>query len=85
VNLTLNYTRFLALNYSGELETLLRDLATRFGIKESRGILLVPELTRSDFAEMAGSSRAMVNRLIAEMISAGRLAQSGKQYIIIDD
>ena len=63
----------------------LGDLATKFGVKESRGILLVPEFGHSDFAEMIGCSRPMVSRLIAEMISAGSLAQNGKHYILIDD
>jgi CRP/FNR family cyclic AMP-dependent transcriptional regulator len=82
---TLHYTRFLGKNYNGRLEMVLTDLATKFGVKESRGTLLIPEFGHSDFAEMIGCSRPMVSRLIAEMISAGRLAQTGKHYIILDD
>jgi CRP/FNR family transcriptional regulator, cyclic AMP receptor protein len=82
---TLHYIEFLGVNYSERLEIVLRDLATKFGVKESRGILLIPEFGHSDFAEMIGCSRPMVSRLIAGMISAGRLAQNGKHYILIDD
>jgi len=46
---------------------------------------LIPEFGHNDFAEMIGGSRPMVSRLIAEMISAGTLAQHGKHYIVIDD
>jgi CRP-like cAMP-binding protein len=54
-------------------------------VKESRGTLLIPEFGHNDFAEMIGCSRPMVSKLIAEMISAGSLAQHGKHYIIIDE
>jgi CRP/FNR family transcriptional regulator, cyclic AMP receptor protein len=82
--LTLRSTQFLGENYSGRLEMVLAELATKFGVKDSRGTLLIPEFGHNDFAEMIGCSRPMVSRLIAEMISAGRLAQHGKHYIIID-
>jgi Crp-like helix-turn-helix protein len=62
-----------------------RELATKFGVKESRGTLLIPEFGHSDFAEMIGSSRPIVSRLIAEMVSAGSLIQNGKHYIVIDE
>jgi CRP-like cAMP-binding protein len=82
---TLRQTQFLGNNYSGRLEIVLAELATKFGVKESRGTLLIPEFGHNDFAEMIGCSRPMVSRLIAEMISAGRLAQNGKHYITIED
>jgi CRP-like cAMP-binding protein len=82
--LTLRHIQFLGKAYNSRLEMILADLAMRFGVKESRGTLLVPEFGHNDFAEMIGSSRPMVSRLIAEMISAGRLAQNGKHYIVID-
>jgi CRP-like cAMP-binding protein len=83
--LTLRHMQFLGQTYSSRLEMILGDLAAKFGVKESRGTLLVPEFGHSDFAEMIGCSRPMVSRLIAELISAGTLAQNGKHYIIIDE
>ena len=61
----------------------LRDLARKFGVKDSRGILLLPELGHADFAEMIGSSRPMVSRLIAEMVANKRLLYDGKHYIVL--
>lgn len=83
--LTLHYTQFLGLNYNSRLESVLADLAIKFGVKESRGTLLIPEFGHSDFAEMIGCSRPMVSRLIADMIAAGSLAQDGRHYILLDD
>jgi CRP-like cAMP-binding protein len=71
------------MDYSERLETVLRDLAQKFGVRESRGTLLIPELGHADFAEMIGSSRPMVSRLIAEMIANRRLAYDGKHYIVL--
>jgi CRP/FNR family transcriptional regulator, cyclic AMP receptor protein len=76
--------QFLGMNYSERLETVLRDLAQKFGVRESRGTLLIPEFGHADFAEMIGSSRPMVSRLIAEMIANKRLAYDGKHYIVLD-
>jgi CRP/FNR family cyclic AMP-dependent transcriptional regulator len=77
--------QFLGMNYSERLETVLRDLAQKFGARESRGTLLIPEFGHADFAEMIGSSRPMVSRLIAEMIVNKRLAYDGKHYVVLDD
>ena len=76
--------QFLGMNYSERLETLLSDLAWKFGVRESRGTLLIPEFAHADFAEMIGCSRPMVSRLIAEMIGNKRLAYDGKHYIVRD-
>ena len=76
--------RYLGMNFSERMETLLDDLARKFGVKDSRGTLLIPELGHADFAEMIGSSRPMVSRLIAEMIANKRLLYDGRHYIVID-
>jgi CRP/FNR family cyclic AMP-dependent transcriptional regulator len=77
--------QFLGMNYSERLETVLHDLAQKFGVREARGTLLIPEFGHADFAEMIGSSRPMVSRLIAEMIANHRLAYDGKHYIVIGE
>jgi CRP/FNR family transcriptional regulator, cyclic AMP receptor protein len=78
------HVRYLGMNFSERMETVLRDLARKFGVKDSRGILLIPELGHADFAEMIGSSRPMVSRLIAEMVANKRLLYDGRHYIVID-
>jgi CRP-like cAMP-binding protein len=83
--MAIHYTQFLGKNYNGRFKMVLADLASRFGVKDSRGTLLIPEFGHNDFAEMIGCSRPMASRLIAEMISAGSLEQDGKHYIIVDD
>jgi len=62
----------------------MRDLAQKFDVSESRGTLLIPGLGHADFAEMIGSLRPMMSRLIAKMIANHRLAYDGKHYVVLD-
>jgi CRP-like cAMP-binding protein len=73
---------FLGMSFQERLELVLNELAMRFGVRDSRGILLTPELAHADFADMIGSSRPMVTRLIAEMSKRGLLLREGKRLIL---
>jgi len=67
----------MTLSYRERLEAMLAEVAARFGVKDARGTLLTLELGHDDWAEMIGSSRPMVSRLIAEMVQNRVLAREG--------
>jgi CRP/FNR family cyclic AMP-dependent transcriptional regulator len=75
---------FLGMSFQERLELILNEIATKFGVRDSRGILLTPELAHADFADMIGSSRPMVTRLMAEMTKRGLLLREGKHLILCD-
>jgi CRP-like cAMP-binding protein len=75
---------FLGMSFRERLEVVLNELGSKFGVRDSRGILLVPELAHADLADMIGSSRPMVSRLIAEMTEEGFLLRQGKQLILLE-
>jgi len=75
---------FLGMSFRERLEVVLQELGARFGVRDTRGILLTPELAHSDLADMIGSSRPMVSRLIAEMNEEGLLLRQGKQFILLE-
>jgi CRP-like cAMP-binding protein len=75
--------RLLGLSFRDRLLTVFQYLAARFGVRESRGVLLTLELSHQELAEMIGSSRAMVSRLIAELMESGELARQGRHYIFV--
>ncbi len=79
------YASLMTLSYRERLEAVLAEVAARFGVKDARGTLLTLELGHDDWAEMIGSSRPMVSRLIAEMIEHRVLAREGKRYILLAD
>ncbi len=77
------YATFLSMSLRERLEVVLRDLATRFGVIEARGVLLTPELAQEELAEMIGSSRPMVSKLLTEMAERGTLARQGRRHILL--
>ena len=77
------YASLMTLSYRERLEAMLSEVASRFGVREARGTLLTLELGHDDWAEMIGSSRPMVSRLIAEMVQNRVLAREGKHYILL--
>lgn len=78
------YARFLGMSFRERLDLLFADLASRFGVRDSRGILLTPEFSHEALAEMIASSRPMVSRLIGEMVDQGVIARQGKRYILLN-
>jgi CRP-like cAMP-binding protein len=78
------FTTLLNLQFWDRLTIVLSDLATRAGVRDSQGIILIPEVFHEDLAEMIGCSRPMVSRLIAQMIESGLLARRAKQYVLLD-
>ena len=79
------FAGFIGLSFRERLERVLSDLAIRFGVKDERGILIVPELSQEDLAEMIGSSRPMVSKLVADMTQEGVLARGERHLIIRND
>ena len=73
----------LGMSFRERLEVVLRELGARFGVRDTRGVLLMPELAHADLADMIGSSRPMVSLLISEMTEEGLLLRQGKQFILL--
>jgi CRP/FNR family transcriptional regulator, cyclic AMP receptor protein len=73
---------FLGMSFRERLELTFRELGVKFGVSDTRGVLLMPELSHADFADMIGSSRPMVSRLIAEMTEEKLLSRQGKQFVL---
>jgi len=80
--LFLDLTRFFGLSFQKRLNFVLANLGERLGATDARGVLLIPEFSHEELAEMIGSSRPLVSRLIAKMIEEGVILRDGKRYII---
>lgn len=74
--------KFLGMSFRERLQGIFQYLACRYGVRDSRGIMLTLELSHDDLAEMIASSRPMVSRLITESMERGELARQGKHYIL---
>jgi CRP-like cAMP-binding protein len=78
------YAGFLGMSLRRRLETVLAELATRFGVPDARGTMLLPELAQEDLAEMIGSSRPMVSKLLSDMTANGSLIREGRRHILVE-
>jgi Crp-like helix-turn-helix domain len=47
-------------------------------------VIITPELSHGDLAQMIGSSRPMVSRLMGEMAARHKIVRHGKQYILLE-
>ncbi|MGH8011595.1 MAG: Crp/Fnr family transcriptional regulator [Candidatus Binataceae bacterium] len=77
------YITFVGSSFRKRLGMVIDSLGARFGINEKRGILLVPELSHEDLAEMIGSSRPMVSKLIGDMLQEGVLERGERRHFIV--
>ena len=77
------YIAFIGSSFRVRFEIVLNRLGARVGIEDKRGTLLVPELGLEDLAEMIGSSRPMVSKLIAQMTQEGLLARGENRHFIL--
>ena len=77
------YATFLGLSYRERIEMVMAELGRKFGIPDSDGVLLTFEPTHSDLAEMIGSSRPVVGRVLAELIEDGEIGRRERKYILL--
>jgi CRP-like cAMP-binding protein len=74
----------LLLSFRERLEFVLQELARDFGVRDARGMLLRPELGHDDLADMIGSSRPMVTRLLGEMSEQGLVTRCGRNLVLLE-
>jgi CRP-like cAMP-binding protein len=77
------YATFLGLSYRERIGMVMAELGRKFGVPDSDGILLTFEPTHSDLAEMIGSSRPVVGRVLTEMIEDGEIGRRERKYILL--
>ncbi len=81
---TYRYASLMSLSYRERLEVVISEIASRFGIRDARGVMLTLELGHEEWAELIGSSRPMASRLLADMVRARILSREGKRYIVLN-
>jgi CRP/FNR family cyclic AMP-dependent transcriptional regulator len=77
------YAVYLSMSLRERLQMVLAELGARFGVHDARGVLLTPELAQEELAEMIGSSRPMVSKLLSEMAERAMVACQGRRYILL--
>ncbi len=73
-----------SLSFEGVKERVVR-LLRRIAVDEGDGARLTPKLTHQDMANMIGTSRETVTRIVKQLKTDGWLGQQGKRYVILSD
>ena len=72
------------LDLPGRLARILLYLADRHGRKVSDGVLIELSLTQTDLAEMTGTTRVSINRVLGRFRRSGLIGITGKKVTILD-
>jgi CRP/FNR family cyclic AMP-dependent transcriptional regulator len=75
--------KFVGLPFRERLEMVFEDLGTRFGVDDERGTLIILKLGQEDLAEMIGSSRPIVSKLLSDMVEEGSLTRGEERQFIL--
>lgn len=67
------------------LALLLLDLATRFGVRDSRGTIIDLRLTHRELAALIGATRETVSVAVVELRQSGLIATEARRAIVLDE
>lgn len=66
------------------LSLLLLDLAERFGVRDSRGVIVDIRLTHRELASLIGATRETVSVAIVELRNAALIATESRRVVVLD-
>jgi CRP/FNR family cyclic AMP-dependent transcriptional regulator len=79
------YTNFVGLSVRERLAGALLELGLKFGVEDSRGLLLTLKLTHADLAELVGASRQRTTEQLNDFENEKVLLRDGRRLIIVPD
>jgi CRP/FNR family transcriptional regulator len=74
--------RSLTLPVTQRLESVLNELAARYGQPVPGGTRIGPPVTQELLAAMAGATRESVNRAVHALVEQGKLVRNGRRYVV---
>jgi CRP-like cAMP-binding protein len=80
--LLLRSSIFLNLSLHERIAITLRELASDFGIKESRGMLLRAFFSHQDLADLVSASRPRVTEHLKQMEREDLIVRQGRQFVV---
>ncbi|WP_445167942.1 Crp/Fnr family transcriptional regulator [Mycolicibacterium sp. Dal123E01] len=69
---------------AGRVAKLLLQLAQRFGVQRDGSVLVNHDLTQDELAQLVGSSRETVNKVLSDFANRGWIQLNGKGLLISD-
>jgi CRP-like cAMP-binding protein len=79
------YTRFVRLDTRGRLALSLLEMADKFGVRDSRGVLIPLSISHSELGGLVGASRQHVTMQLRDFEREGAVIRDGRRLIVIPE
>ncbi len=79
------YTHFVRLGTRGRLALSLLEMSRKFGVRDSRGVLLPLSMSHAELGTLVGSSRQHVTVQLKDFERGGFLIRDGRHLILIPE
>jgi CRP-like cAMP-binding protein len=63
----------------------LLEIGAKFGVRDSRGVILNLPMTQKDLADLLGASRQKVNEYWGELVRLGAVINLGRQLVLVPE
>ena len=63
----------------------LMEIGAKFGVRDSRGLILNLPMTQKDLADLLGASRQKINEYWGELVRLGAVISLGRQLILVPE
>jgi CRP-like cAMP-binding protein len=81
----MRYIRMFRLSPRDRLVIALIEMGTKFGVRDSRGLILNLPMTQKDLADLLGASRQKINEYWGELVRAGAVINLGRQIVLVPE
>lgn len=79
----MRYVKRVRLPLSERLVAALVELGSKFGVQDSRGLLLTVPITQTDLAHLLTASRQNINACLRRLVRTGAIIMQGRQIILV--
>jgi CRP-like cAMP-binding protein len=81
----MRYIRMFHLSPRDRLVIALIEMGAKFGVRDSRGLILNLPITQKDLADLLGASRQSVNAYLAELVCLGAVINLKRQIVLVPE
>lgn len=81
----MRYIRTFHLSPRDRLVIALIEMGAKFGVRDSRGLILNLPITQKDLANLLGASRQKVNAYLGELVRMGAVINLSRQVVLVPD
>ena len=81
----MRYIKMFHMSPRERLVVALIEIGSKFGVRDSRGLILNLPMTQKDLADLLGASRQKINEYWGELVRLGAVINLGRQLILVPD